>query len=78
MATATLNVKVTPRRMLSVREAAEYCGLNVRQFPVYTGISPIEMPNGKKLYDMRDLDAWIEGLKGDRPDSDEDVLKGLN
>ena len=63
--------------MLSVREAAEYCGLGLKAFPRECSISPIEMPNGHKLYDMRDLDTWLDGLKSEEPNSDDAILRKL-
>ncbi len=77
MASATLNVRLAPRRMLTPREAAEYCGLPTKSFPVDCGARPIQMPNGRKLYDMHDLDAWLDGLKSGQPDDDEDIIGRL-
>jgi hypothetical protein len=59
--------------MLSAKEAGEYCGLPVKQIPV----APVEMPNGKSLYDMRDLDDFLDGLKSSRPYDDEDIIGRL-
>lgn len=61
MPSATLNLRVSPRRMLTAREATEYTGLNVAQLPV----RPVALPNGRRLYDLRDLDAFLDGLKAD-------------
>jgi hypothetical protein len=70
MATATLNVKVAPRRMLSAREAADYCGMPVKHFRADCPVNPVEMPRGLKLFDMRDLDHWLDDLKGGANDTD--------
>jgi len=53
-------------RLLTVKEAAEYCRLSASTLnrlrvngggPRYTKLA------GKVLYDMRDLDQWIEDSK---------------
>ena len=77
MASATLNIKVSPRRMLRANEAADYCGIPLKRFPAECAVVPVAMPNGVKLYDIQDLDAWIDALKsGDRAD-DEMLLERL-
>jgi len=73
MASATLNLRVSPRRMLAAREAAEYCGLPVKQLPV----RPVEMPGGKVLYDIRDLDRWLDALKDGAPDDADEIIGKL-
>ena len=59
--------------MLSAREAGEYCGFPAKQIPVPT----VEMPNGKALYDVRDLDDFLDGLKAGQPNGDEDIIGRL-
>lgn len=63
MSVATLNVRVTPRRMLKLAEAAEYCGRSRRHFEAECPVAPVAFPNGDRLYDLHDLDRWIDGLK---------------
>jgi hypothetical protein len=77
MASATLNIKVSPRRMLSPREAAEYCGLAPKRFPQECCVPPVSMPTGTKLYDMRDLDLWLDSLKSGDPTGDDELLGKL-
>jgi hypothetical protein len=78
LSTATLNIGVSPRRMLNPREAADYCGLSLKRFPAECTVTPIEMPTGAKLYDIHDLDAWIDALKGGRaPGADDEILGRL-
>ncbi|WP_225906204.1 hypothetical protein [Ensifer canadensis] len=78
MATATLNLKVNHRpRMLSLKEAAEYCGLAVKRFPGACRVSPVAMPTGERLYDLRDLDSWLDALKDGGADSDDEILGKL-
>lgn len=64
MSSATLNLRVTPRRMLSEKEAADYCGRPLTKFRAACSVPPIQFPDGAKLFDMRDLDAWLDDLKG--------------
>lgn len=68
-----LNIRVMPRRILNAREASVYCGLKIGR----TGVAPIDMPGGIKLYDMRDLDMWIDGMKSGAADSDDDIIGKL-
>lgn len=77
MASATLNIKVSPRRMLDAREAAEYCGITAKRFPVSCNVTPIAMPSGELRFDIRDLDAWLDGLKGGNVAADDDILGKL-
>jgi hypothetical protein len=77
MSIATMKFKITPRRMLSAREAAEYCGLAAKAFSTECSIAPVQMPQGRKLYDMRDLDAWLDGLKSEEPNGDDAILRKL-
>lgn len=76
MGQATLNIKVAPRRMLTAREAAEYCGLSAKRFGS-CGIKPVTYPNGELLYDIQDLDRWIDGLKEGASDSDDAIIARL-
>ena len=77
MATATLNLKISPRRMISAREAAGYCGLPRKSFPILCDVQPVEMPGGTRLYDMHDLDIWIDGMKQGLAANDNDILDRL-
>ena len=77
MSTATLNIKVSPRRMLSAREAADYCGLPLKKFPMACKVAPVQLPGVDVRYDIRDLDQWIDGLKGDTPNDDDDIIGKL-
>ena len=77
MATATLNLKVSPRRMLSLKEAADYVGVTAKRFPGTCSVAPIALPGDVKLYDMRDLDAWLDQLKAGGVDSDDEIIGKL-
>ncbi|MER8581734.1 hypothetical protein NKG95_24095 [Mesorhizobium sp. M1423] len=63
--------------MLPAKEAADYCGIPAKRFPSECRVPPVEMPSGAKLYDMRDLDAWIDTLKSGDPSGDDELLGKL-
>lgn len=75
--TTTLNIRVAPRRMLSLREASDYCGISAKRLPTVTGISPVAMPDKKYLYDIKDLDRWLDSLKTNTPNTREGILGRL-
>jgi len=77
MTMATLNLRVAPRRMLSLKEAAEYCGVAPKKFPIEIPVPPIDMPGGQRLYDIKDLDDFIDNLKAGASDSREDIVGRL-
>ena len=77
MASATLNLRVSPRRMLTAREAAEYCGLPAKRFITECSVTPIEMSSGAVRWDMHDLDGWIDNLKTGQPNADDDIVGRL-
>ena len=70
MATGTqtsFNVPGIRRRLLRVKEAAEYLGMSkskVRQL-AWSGQIPFvqERENALMLFDLHDLDAWIDAHK---------------
>ena len=63
MGSANLNISVINKRMLKQAEAADYTGLPVKHFKVNCPVQPIELRPGTMLYDKRDLDVWIDGMK---------------
>lgn len=63
--------------MLTLKEASAYIGIASRRFPVACAVTPVAMPDGKRLYDMRDLDNWIDGLKDGGDGSDDEILARL-
>ena len=77
MSSATLNIKVSPRRMLSAREAADYCGLPLKKFPMACKVAPVQMPGADIKYDIRDLDIWLDDLKGGVANDDEAIIARL-
>jgi hypothetical protein len=69
MSNATINLRVQPFRLLTKGEAAHYCRRSVKKFESQCPVPPIEMADGDRLWDVRDLDRWIDSLKND-PDDD--------
>lgn len=76
MSSATVNLRVQPYRLLTKVEAAHYCRRPVRKFEGQCPVSPLVMPDGDKLWDVVDLDKWIEGLKSGAS-SDDDIVGRL-
>jgi hypothetical protein len=70
MPTATLNLTVVSKRMLTRREAAEHCGRPLKMFEVECPVSPIKFANGDLRWDVRDLDSWLDTLKTGTDDVD--------
>jgi predicted DNA-binding transcriptional regulator AlpA len=54
-------------RLINLAEAAAYCGVSTPVYARLCPVRPISLGPGKRLerFDVRDLDAWIDGLKGD-------------
>ncbi|MBB3999248.1 hypothetical protein [Aureimonas pseudogalii] len=76
MSAATLNIRVSPRRMLSAAEAAEYVGVPLKHFGQDCNVKPVEI-SGRRLYDLRDLDDWIDLIKTGSSESDDDIIGKL-
>ena len=60
---ATVNLRVQPFRLLKRVDAAHYCARSAKTFETQCPVRPITMANGDVLWDVYDLDAWIDGLK---------------
>ncbi|TIQ46369.1 MAG: hypothetical protein E5X49_02065 [Mesorhizobium sp.] len=77
MSMAMLNIRMTPRRMLPLREAAEYVGVPSKRFAAVCPVTPVGMPDGSRLYDIRDLDRWLDSLKSGDALSDDEIVGKL-
>jgi hypothetical protein len=76
MTSATLQLNIIPKRMLTKAEAAHHCGRPVRRFEVECDVAPVKFPNGDLRFDIHDLDAWLDGLKaGKSRDADEIIAR---
>ena len=79
MAAAILSISIQPYRLLTKSQAAGYCSRSARSFEEQVPVAPIVMANGDRLWDVRDLDRWIDGLKGAAlVPSQEDYLSRLD
>lgn len=77
MAGATLNIRVVQPRMMSLKQAAEYVGVPQGRFPATCPVSPVALPGDIRLYDVRDLDDWLDLCKAGSVDSDDAILDKL-
>lgn len=78
MGSATLNLSVVEKRMVNVSEAASYSGLAAKHFKALCPVAPVAIRPGATLYDKRDLDRWIDGLKdGSAAATTDDILGRL-
>jgi hypothetical protein len=53
------------KRLLNLKEAATYCGMPARNFKKHMPIQPVRL-GPHELWDIRSLDAFIDGLQGAR------------
>ena len=63
MTAATINLRIQPFRLLTRADAAHYCRRPLKRFDAECPVRPIQMSNGDRLWDVRDLDIWIDRLK---------------
>jgi hypothetical protein len=77
MSSASLNISVVEKRMLKQSEAASYTGLAVKHFKATCPVRPIELRPGTALYDKRDLDTWIDGIKTGTEMVSQDAILGM-
>ena len=64
------------KRLLTIAEAAAYCGICVATFKAHLRISPVHIGKAQR-YDVRDIDKWINSKSNTGPKSDDDWLEGL-
>jgi hypothetical protein len=74
MTATTLNLRIQPYRLLTKAEAAQYCRRSKKKFEAQCPAAPIEMPDGDQLWDVQDLDKWIDSLKSDNSDETADSI----
>jgi hypothetical protein len=63
--------------MLTKAEAAAHCGRPVKRFNVECRVTPVRFPNGDLRFDVRDLDSWLDSLKGGCSSDDDDIVGRL-
>lgn len=49
MATATLNLRIQPYRLLTKVEAAHYCRRSAKKFELQCPVPPVQMADGDRL-----------------------------
>jgi hypothetical protein len=74
MSSATLQINVIPKRMLTKSEGAHHCGRSVKRFEIECPVRPRCFPNGDLRWDVRDLDLWLDSLKAGAGDHDADAI----
>jgi hypothetical protein len=60
--------------MLTLREAADYCGLTSKRFQSECPVAPLRLAEGVTSYDMRDLDGWLDGIKGSQVSQSDNAI----
>lgn len=71
--------QVPAQRLLSLEEAASYCGMSGPTFASECPVIPIKIRT-RVLYDREQIDRWIDSLAPDRPlsPSHEELLGRLD
>jgi hypothetical protein len=76
MAATSLNIHLIDKRMYREAEAAEYTGVPHKSFRVFCPVQPVRMTPKLLLWDKRDLDLWIDGLKAEAANHSHDDIVG--
>lgn len=77
MPSATVNLRIQPFRLLTKAEAAHYCRRSVKKFEAQCPVKPVKMADGDLLWDIQDLDHWIETLKCGNGTDVDDIIRRL-
>ena len=77
MTSATLQLNIIPKRMLTKSESAHHCGRSVKRFEAECHIAPVRFPNGDLRYDVQDLDKWIDNLKAGKANDADEIIARL-
>lgn len=56
-------MNVEYKRFLTEREAATYGGFSLTEFRRDCPVRPIERAQGRKVFDVSELDTWLDGTK---------------
>lgn len=65
------------RLLLSVEQAADYCGVSVNAFRAHVKVTPVKIGHSVR-YDRRALDNWAAGQNRSEPMSGDDWLGKLD
>jgi hypothetical protein len=77
MASATLQINIIPKRMLTKSEGAHHCGRSEKRFMVECPCRPVRFANGDVRWDVQDLDAWLTSLKTGGTDDSDAIIERL-
>ena len=77
MASTTLTLRVQPYRLRTRSEAAHYCRRPAKTLEEQSPVAPVIMPNGDRLWEVHDLDRWIDSLKTGSADEAERAIARL-
>jgi hypothetical protein len=68
---SSIKVAIPMRRLLSRSDAATYVNLPPKLFAAVCPVRPVALAEGREAFDVRDLDAWVDGAKaGEQADLD--------
>jgi len=75
-----IKVEYPERRLFDKKSAAEYCHIPPTRFDAICPIPPVKLHESlKPVYDRRDLDRWIDGLKCGTVDlTDDEIVARLD
>jgi hypothetical protein len=75
---ATLHFNLIQKR-IEPKQAAVYVGLKTtKKFEAVCPVRPVMLSGGILGYDLRDLDAWIDGLKAGAANDNVSLLARLD
>lgn len=74
MSSATLQINIIHKRMLTESESAHHCGRSLKRFKLECPCHPVAFPNGDRRFDVKDLDGWLDSLKAGNSDTDADAI----
>jgi hypothetical protein len=77
MTSATLQLNIIPKRMLTKPEGAHHCGRSVKRFEAECDVSPVKFPNGDLRYDVHNLNKWIDSLKAGKANDADEIIARL-
>jgi len=78
MPALTIDIPTIPTRLLNKKEAARYCRINPARFSVLCPVRPFGIEKNRMVYDIQELNRWIDSLKsGKDSDSDEALIGKL-
>lgn len=65
------------KRLLTLREAADYCGVSTGAFQNHCPVLPCVLEARVVRYDVRAIDGWIDRMSGYRMPSHDQILERL-